>query len=96
MKTGLTEGQTVVSSGQFMLDSEASLKSGLGRLAGVAGPATASAPMVGSAPLVAHSGTGKVTAIGKDDITISHRPIASLKWGAMTMPFKNPPRMPRP
>ena len=90
VKTGLTEGQTVVSSGQFMLDSEASLKSGLGRLAGVAGTATALAPMVGSAPLVAHSGTGKVTAIGKDDITISHRPIASLKWGAMTMPFKNP------
>ena len=31
-----------------------------------------------------------MTAIGKDDITISHGPIASLKWGAMTMPFKNP------
>ena len=88
VKTGLTEGQAVVSSGQFMLDSEASLKSGLGRLAGVAG--TASATMAGSAAMVAHSGVGKVTSIGKDDITISHGPIASLQWGAMTMPFKSP------
>ena len=88
VKTGLKEGQTVVSSGQFMLDSEASLKSGLGRLAGAA-PA-ASAAMAGSAAMAAHSGAGKVTAIGKDDITISHGPIASMKWGAMTMPFKNP------
>lgn len=87
VRAGLTERQTIVSSGQFMLDSEASLKSGLGRLAGPA--PTASAAMPGSAPVVTHSGEGKVTAIGKDDITISHGPIASLKWGAMNMPFKS-------
>ena len=98
VKTGLAEGQTVVSSGQFMLDSEASLKSGLGRLAGAAPTATATATvtvtataaMASSTARMVHSGKGKVTAIGKDDITISHGPIASLKWGAMTMPFKNP------
>ncbi|WP_395400989.1 copper-binding protein [Pseudoduganella sp. UC29_106] len=28
--------------------------------------------------------------IGKNDITISHGPIASLQWGPMTMPFKLP------
>ncbi|MBC7395003.1 MAG: copper-binding protein, partial [Variovorax sp.] len=28
--------------------------------------------------------------IGKDEVTISHGPIASLQWGPMTMPFKLP------
>jgi Cu(I)/Ag(I) efflux system membrane fusion protein len=80
VKTGLVEGQRVVSSGQFLLDSEASLKSGLSRLAASASPPTPDR----------HAGEGKVEAIGRDDITISHDPIASLKWGPMTMPFKSP------
>ena len=29
-------------------------------------------------------------AIGKEAITLSHGPIATLKWGAMTMDFKRP------
>lgn len=37
-----------------------------------------------------HHGSGKVEAIDKDEITISHGPIASLQWGAMTMSFKLP------
>ena len=35
-----------------------------------------------------HHGVGKVEQIGKDEITISHGPITSLQWGAMTMGFK--------
>ncbi|MFC5522125.1 efflux RND transporter periplasmic adaptor subunit [Polaromonas jejuensis] len=80
VKSGLLEGQRVVSSGQFLLDSEASLKSGLNRLEA---SASAAAP-------AHHSGEGKIEAIDKDELTISHGPIASLKWGPMTMPFKNP------
>ena len=37
-----------------------------------------------------HRGQGKIEAIGKEDVTISHGPIPSLQWGAMTMPFKLP------
>lgn len=80
VKSGLLEGQRIVSSGQFLLDSEASLKSGLNRLA------TSASAVVPAH----HSGEGKVEAIDKDELTISHGPIASLKWGAMTMPFKSP------
>lgn len=81
VKSGLSEGQQVVSSGQFLLDSEASLKSGLGRLD--AGSAKAAAPVL-------HTGEGRIEAIDKDEVTISHGPIPLLKWGAMTMPFKSP------
>jgi Cu(I)/Ag(I) efflux system membrane fusion protein len=37
-----------------------------------------------------HRGEGVVEAIGKDELTLSHGPIPSLNWGAMTMGFKRP------
>jgi Cu(I)/Ag(I) efflux system membrane fusion protein len=79
IRKGVAAGQTVVVSGQFLIDSEASLKATTTRLAdgGAAAPAS-------------HTGTGKVEAIDKDNITLSHDPIASLKWGPMTMEFKAP------
>ena len=79
VKSGLSEGQKVVASGQFLLDSEASLKSGLSRL-NTGTPAVATAQV--------HTGSGKVVAVDKDEVTISHGPIASIQWGAMTMGFK--------
>jgi Cu(I)/Ag(I) efflux system membrane fusion protein len=82
VRSGLTEGQKVVASGQFLLDSEASLKSGLPRLD------TAPAK---SAASVGYAAEGKVEAIDKDGMTISHGPIPALKWGSMTMAFKLPP-----
>ena len=81
VKAGLTEGQQVVASGQFMLDSEASMKSGLNRLE--AGADKAMAP-------VRYAAEGLIKAIDKGEVRISHGPIAALKWGAMTMPFKSP------
>ncbi len=81
VRSGLFEGQKVVASGQFLLDSEASLKSGLSRL-------NTSSPPVANAQM--HSGSGRVVAIDKDEVTISHGPIASIQWGAMTMGFKAP------
>lgn len=78
---GLTEGQKVLSSGQFLFDSEASLKSGLGRLD--TGKTATPTP-------VAHAGQGTVKSIAPGEIAIDHGPIASLKWGAMTMTFKSP------
>ena len=34
-----------------------------------------------------HEGTGVVESVGSGDITISHGPIPSIGWGAMTMTF---------
>ena len=83
IKRGLQAGQRVVVSSQFLIDSEASLKGVEARLNDAPKPSTAN-----TAPR--HGGAAKIDAIGKDSITLSHGPIASLKWGAMTMDFKLP------
>ncbi|WP_438394716.1 efflux RND transporter periplasmic adaptor subunit [Caballeronia sp. DA-9] len=79
--SGLTEGEQVVASGQFLIDSEASLKSVLPRLK--------SAPASDVAAQV-YETTGKVEAVTGHDITLSHQPVAALGWGAMTMSFGKP------
>ena len=81
---GLQGGDKVVASGQFLIDSEASLRSTLVRLEGEGGAPVAAAPPSGM-----HQGTGKVTAIeaAKGRIELDHDPIASLKWPRMTMEF---------
>jgi membrane fusion protein, copper/silver efflux system len=91
---GLNEGDQVVASGQFLVDSEARLKSVLGGMAaaGQAAP-PASAPTAQakapSAPGV-YSAQGKVESVDSDGITISHGPVPELKWPAMTMGFSKP------
>ena len=83
IKSGLQKGMKVVLSGQFLIDSEASLKS--------TGIRMSDAPvMAGANSGDTHKGEGKVEAIGKDSVTLSHGPIESLKWAAMTMEFKLP------
>ena len=84
IRKGLEPGQKVVVSGQFLIDSEASLKGSTMRME--ESPATAAAEASGTT----HSGQGKVEQIGDREITISHGPIASLQWGAMTMGFRIP------
>ncbi|WP_323121725.1 efflux RND transporter periplasmic adaptor subunit [Burkholderia alba] len=89
---GLRDGDTVVASGQFLIDSEASLKSVLPRLedsqgASAATPASASAP---AASTPAYSTVGKVEKVTAADITFSHQPVPALGWGAMTMTFRKP------
>ncbi|RQV13612.1 efflux RND transporter periplasmic adaptor subunit [Burkholderia cenocepacia] len=90
---GLNEGDTVVASGQFLIDSEASLKSVLPRLEGAAGASSAgaSAPASSAAATApAYETTGKVENVTADDITFSHQPVPALGWGAMTMAFGKP------
>jgi membrane fusion protein, copper/silver efflux system len=84
IRKGLDVGQKVVVSGQFLIDSEASLSATETRMVGVANPP------LSPAVVPTHRGEGKVESISKDEITISHGPIASLQWGAMTMGFKLP------
>lgn len=83
---GLVEGDEVVASGQFLVDSEARLRSVTGALA-AAGPAAAPAS---AAPHASYSTRGKVDSIDADSLTISHEPVPELKWPAMTMPFNKP------
>jgi membrane fusion protein, copper/silver efflux system len=83
IKRGLQMGQRVVVSSQFLIDSEASLKGVEARLNDAPKPSAAN-----TAPR--HEGEAKIEAIGKESITLSHGPIPSLKWGAMTMDFKLP------
>jgi Cu(I)/Ag(I) efflux system membrane fusion protein len=84
---GLSANQKVVASGQFLIDSEASLRGTLQRLGGGA-PAEPMRTMPAKAPT--HRATGKVEQIAGDEVTISHGPIPSLKWGPMTMGFTPP------
>ena len=84
IRKGLEAGRKVVVSGQFLIDSEASLKATTTRMGDA--PAMDSGKSGGAT----HRGEGKVEAIGKDEITLSHGPIPSLQWGPMTMGFKAP------
>lgn len=83
IRKGLEAGQKVVASSQFLIDSEASLKATVGRMEG--------APAAPAPEADRYRGEGVVEAIGKDEVTLSHGPIASMNWGAMTMGFKPPP-----
>jgi Cu(I)/Ag(I) efflux system membrane fusion protein len=85
IKRGLQAGQRVVVSSQFLIDSEASLKGVEARLNVEPKPDAAN-----TAPR--HRSEAKVEKIDRDAVTLSHGPIASLKWGAMTMDFKSPKR----
>jgi membrane fusion protein, copper/silver efflux system len=95
--SGLTEGQSIVVSGQFLIDSEASLKSTVNRLGTAAAPMTTDAmspsqESTGSAAPASHLTRGTITAITPEAITIAHEPVPSLQWPAMTMGFKPPAR----
>jgi Cu(I)/Ag(I) efflux system membrane fusion protein len=79
IRKGLKPGDKVVVSGQFLIDSEASLKSTTNRLTD--DPRAANA---------VHRGTATVEKIGKETVTLSHGPIPTLQWGPMTMDFKKP------
>lgn len=79
IRSGLSEGQRVVASGQFLIDSEASLSGALDRL-----QASSAAP---EAAATLHAASGRITAISASSVTISHGPVASLNWPAMSMQF---------
>jgi Cu(I)/Ag(I) efflux system membrane fusion protein len=83
---GLSEGDEVVASGQFLVDSEARLRSVLGSMA-AAQPAFAPAS---AAAMSNFSAQGKVERIDAHSVTLTHGPVPELKWPAMTMGFGKP------
>ena len=77
IRRGLEPGMKVVVSGQFLIDSEANLKTTLARLE----DAPAASPKT-------YTVNGKVESIDAHSALLSHGPIPELKWGSMTMEFK--------
>ena len=80
---GLEAGQQVVASGQFLLDSEASLRGLAAQALGEPSPAQS-----GSAQTPAlHEAEGTVVGIDGDMLGLSHGPFRTLGMPGMTMPF---------
>ncbi|MCC4118163.1 efflux RND transporter periplasmic adaptor subunit [Aromatoleum toluclasticum] len=80
IRQGLRAGERVVLSGQFLIDSEASL-AGIEARLGDGARAVADT----------HRTAAVIEAINGDVLTLSHPAIASLGWPAMTMDFKLSP-----
>ncbi len=83
IRRGLEAGQKVVVSGQFLIDSEASLKAATTRMGET--PMSETAQTGGAT----HRGEGKVTGIdpAKGRVELQHGPIPSMSWPAMKMSF---------
>jgi Cu(I)/Ag(I) efflux system membrane fusion protein len=86
IRKGLKAGDNVVVSGQFLIDSEASLKGVLTRLQESQGGSKSAGPTEDGL----HRGVGKVEDIDAraGEITLAHDPMPSIKWPAMTMGFQ--------
>ena len=97
---GLQVGQRVVRSGQFLIDSEASLNGLLTRLSpapvAVMDKPAAMPEKPGAMPPTTHQTPAEVKAVDGDTVTLQHPAIPALKWPAMTMDFQLPPADQRP
>lgn len=78
---GLAEGEKVVASGQFLLDSEASLSGIQARPIGGTASAPAARPML-------YEAVGRIERIDANGVTLAHGPVPALKWPTMTMTFR--------
>ncbi len=85
--SGLQEGERVVSSGQFLIDSEANL-SGLPTRPVAETPAATTAPQRASASPALYESRGRIEALSAQSITLSHEPVPQIGWPAMTMTFR--------
>ena len=93
---GLNEGQRIVASGQFLLDSEASVlgiapvpvpvpvRVPLAVTVPLDVPASAAKPAPAPAPAV-HEADARIVAVDGARITLSHGPFATLNMNGMTM-----------
>lgn len=95
IREGVKDGESVVVAANFLIDAESNLKAAVGGFASAAPAATASGAAVATldAPVVkvaGHQAVGTVDSVDAKALTVSlsHGPIASLKWPAMTMDFK--------
>ncbi len=95
---GVTEGEQVVTSANFLIDAESNLKAALGGMNLRPAPTTAQASTHEEHTLhtataqpgkaVGHMAQGILKSVNADGtVSISHKPIASLGWPGMTMDF---------
>jgi membrane fusion protein, copper/silver efflux system len=85
---GLAAGQQVVASGQFLIDSEASLQGLTTRADAAAADGTTPALAPPQAAAGEFSTRGRVVEVDGPSIVLEHEPVPALKWPAMTMPFQ--------
>ncbi|MFZ5736483.1 MAG: efflux RND transporter periplasmic adaptor subunit [Pseudomonadota bacterium] len=84
---GLNEGEKIVASGQFLIDSEASLSGVEARPIGGGTPSAVGKP---AATAALHETVGKIEQITANSVTLSHEPVPAIGWPAMTMTFQLP------
>ena len=84
---GLSAGEKVVASGQFLIDSEASLSGIQARPIGGGVPVTSATP---AAKAALYETVGKIERITANSVTLSHEPVPAIGWPAMTMTFALP------
>ena len=79
---GIKDGEVVVTAANFLIDAESNLKAAVGSFNG--------SKTTDAGKTVGHQATGRIDDIDPktDTVTVTHEPIASLKWPAMTMEFK--------
>jgi Cu(I)/Ag(I) efflux system membrane fusion protein len=88
---GIKDGEPVVVAANFLIDAESNLKAALGGLTASPPPAMSSASAAPSVTpkAASHQADGKLDAVDAKSgtVTITHGPVPSLKWPAMTMDF---------
>ncbi|MEE3650935.1 MULTISPECIES: efflux RND transporter periplasmic adaptor subunit [unclassified Brenneria] len=90
ISAGLNQGDNVVTSGQFLIDSEASLSSSLSQF-GDAQPETSPQAQTGDGSTTGYRTQGVIKAINGNQLTIEHDAVPALNWSPMTMDFALPP-----
>lgn len=82
VREGIAAGDAVVVAANFLIDAESNLKAALG---GFAPPAAAAATI----KAISHKATGTLDGVDAKSgtVTVTHAPVASLQWPAMTMDF---------
>ena len=87
--SGLSQGQKIVLSGQFLIDSEANLKGVEARLSSPSGSGGGQEPT--SATQQTYRTSARVEAVAGEILTLTHPEVPALKWPGMTMDFKLAP-----
>ncbi|MCI0401485.1 MAG: efflux RND transporter periplasmic adaptor subunit [Gammaproteobacteria bacterium] len=87
IRSGLTEGEMVVVSAQFLIDSEASLKASLGRLQPPQETMSEDKASLRDERVLAVGTVNRVIEDGRK-LNIQHEPIPELGWPGMTMEFQ--------